>query len=84
MLKLDDKVLIRVGDLQAAIETAHLANNLAEAMIQGEKIDLVTAFLAVATVTAVVIVLQASLDEAKAEAEKAANRGPYESPASSN
>jgi len=84
MLKLDDKVLIRVGDLQAVIETAHLANNLAEAMVKGEKIDVVTAFLAVATVTAVVRVLQDSLDEAKAEAEKAANRGPYESPASSN
>ena len=84
MLKLDDKVLIRVGDLQAAIETAHLANNLAEAMVKGEKIDVVTAFLAVATVTAVVRVLQDSLDEAKAEAEKSANRGPYESPASSN
>ena len=84
MLKLDDKVLIRAGDLQAAIETAHLANNLAEAMVKGEKIDAVTAFLAVATVRAVVQILQETLNEAKAEAEKAKNRGPYESPASSN
>lgn len=84
MLKLDDKVLIRVGDLQAAIETAHLANNLAGALIKGEKIDGLTAIMTVATVTAVVRVLQETLNEAEAEAEKAKNRGPYESPASSN